>query len=398
MTETEQPRRLRRTANKTDDEVEFSPAAAPLAEKLLEPARAILARYPAGRERSALLPLLHLVQTQEGFVSPNGVAFCAEVLGINKAQVGAVATFYTMYKRRPTGEYLVSVCTNTLCNVMGGQEVYDTLVEHLGVGHDETTDDGRITLEHAECLAACDYAPVVTVNYDFAIDQATPEAAVTMVEQLRAGERPMPSRGARICSLREMSMQLAGFPDPRAEALADGPAGPPSLRGVTLAQEHGVAVAGFDPETPLPKTKPSPREENNRGVVATAARKAARAVKSAAGAVAEAVEHRRDHAGKTTETGDVKDPQVRTAEQRNPTADTPGEPATPADGGPPPTTDQGAAVEATGTAGNEPAGDAKPAGDAGRGGIVDDNVATERSGTAQDNPGWTNVPPSEEKK
>jgi NADH-quinone oxidoreductase subunit E len=382
----------------TDIDVEFSPAAAPLAEKLLEPARAILARYPAGRERSALLPLLHLVQTQEGFVSPNGVAFCAEVLGINKAQVGAVATFYTMYKRRPTGEYLVSVCTNTLCNVMGGQEVYDTLVEHLGVGHDETTDDGRITLEHAECLAACDYAPVVTVNYDFAIDQATPDAAVTMVEQLRAGERPMPSRGARICSLREMSMQLAGFPDPRAEALADGPAGLPSLRGVTLAQEHGIAVAGFDPETPLPKTKSSPREENNRGVVATAARKAAQAVKSAAGAVIEAVEHRRDHAGKTTDTGDVKDPQVRTAEQRNPTADTPGEPAAPADSGPPPTSAQGAAVEETGTAGNEPAGDAKPAGDAGRGGIVDENVATERSGTAQDNPGWTNVPPSEEKK
>ncbi|HEY7271561.1 MAG TPA: NADH-quinone oxidoreductase subunit NuoE [Actinoplanes sp.] len=366
-------------------QVEFSPAAAPLAEKLLEPARAIIARYPVGRERSALLPLLHLVQTQEGFVSPNGVAFCAEVLGINKAQVGAVATFYTMYKRRPTGEYLVSVCTNTLCNVMGGQEVYDSLSEHLGVGHDETTDDGRITLEHAECLAACDYAPVVTVNYDFAIDQATPDAAVTLVEQLRAGERPALSRGARICSLREMSMQLAGFPDPRTEALADGPAGPPSLRGATLAQEHGIAVAGFDPETPLPKTKPSPREENKPGPVTTAARKAAKAVKSAAGAVAEAVEHRRDHAGKTTDTGDVKDPEVRTAEVRNPTGDTPGKPVA-----------EGAVSE--GVAGSEPAGDAKPAGDAGRGSIVDDNVTTERSDAGQANPGWTNVPPDEEKK
>ena len=240
--------------------MEFSRAAAPLAEKLLEPAREILARYPVGRERSALLPLLHLVQTEEGFVSPAGVAFCAEVLGINKAQVGAVATFYTMYKRRPTGDYLVSVCTNTLCNVMGGQEVYDELVEHLGVGHDETTSDGKITLEHAECLAACDYAPVVTVNYDFAIDEATPEAAVAMVEQLRAGERPTPLRGSRICSLREMSMQLAGFADERTDALADGPAGPATLRGVTLAQEHGVAVAGFNPDTPITKTKPA-REE-----------------------------------------------------------------------------------------------------------------------------------------
>src|SRR5690349_23958048 len=173
---------------------DFSPAALPLAEKLLDPALEIIARYPAGRSRSALLPLLHLVQTSEGHVSPAGVAFCAEILGINKAQVGAVATFYTMYKRRPTGEYLVSVCTNTLCNVLGGQEVYDELVEHLGVGHDETTADGRITLEHAECLAACDYGPVVTVNYDFTVDNTTPESAIELVEGLRQGREQTPSR------------------------------------------------------------------------------------------------------------------------------------------------------------------------------------------------------------
>src|ERR1044071_2183926 len=173
----------------SESTIEFSPAAAPLAERVLFRSREIIARYPEGRSRSALLPLLHLVQTEEGHVSPSGVAFCAEVLGINKAQVGAVATFYTMYKRRPTGEYLVSVCTNTLCNMMGGQEVYDELVEHLGVGPDETTGDGKITLEHAECLAACDYAPVVTVNYDFTLDEATPESTVGMVEQLRSGEQ-----------------------------------------------------------------------------------------------------------------------------------------------------------------------------------------------------------------
>src|SRR3954452_20436495 len=180
----------------SDSTMEFTAAAAPLAEKLLAPALEIIARYPEGRGRSARLPLLHLVQTEGGQVRPGGVAFCAEVLGINKAQVGAVATFYTMYKRRPTGEYLVSVCTNTLCNVLGGQEVYDGLVEHLGVGHDETTADGKITLEHAECLAACDYAPVVTVNYDFAVDNTTPQAAADLVDQLRDGRRPMPSRGA----------------------------------------------------------------------------------------------------------------------------------------------------------------------------------------------------------
>jgi len=213
-------------------------------------AREIIARYPADRSRSALLPLLHLVQSEEGYVSPAGVEFCAEVLGLNKAQVGAVATFYTMYKRKPTGDYLVSVCTNTMCNVLGGQEVYDTLAEHLGVGHDETTGDGKITLEHAECLAACDYGPVMTVNYDF-FDNIDPQGALGVVEELRAGGRPMPTRGARLCTLKEMAVQLAGFADEREGAVADGGPGEPTLRGVRLAEQHGISVPGFDPNTPI---------------------------------------------------------------------------------------------------------------------------------------------------
>ncbi len=214
----------------SDTQLIFSAPAAPLAEKLLDPAREILLRYPEGRERSALLPLLHLVQAEEGYVSPAGVAFCAEVLGISKAQVGAVATFYTMYKRRPTGDWLVSVCTNTMCNVLGGQEVYDALTEHLGVGHDETTADGTVTLEHAECLAACDYGPVMTVNYEF-FDRVDRDAAVGLVDRLRAGERPAPTRGARLCTLKEMSVQLAGFADPRDGFVGDGPAGDPATGG-----------------------------------------------------------------------------------------------------------------------------------------------------------------------
>src|SRR5439155_17191035 len=112
-----------------------------------ERARAIVARYPAGRERSALLPLLHLVQAEQGYVSPEGIGFCAEVLGLTRAQVAAVATFYTMYKRRPAGDWLVSVCTNTMCGVQGGDRTFQALSAELGVGHDETTADGRITLE-----------------------------------------------------------------------------------------------------------------------------------------------------------------------------------------------------------------------------------------------------------
>ena len=214
-------------------------------------AKEIIARYPEGKERSALLPLLHLVQSVEGYVSPAGIAFCAEQLGLQKANVGAVASFYTMYKRRPTGDYLVSVCTNTMCNVLGGQAVYDTLSDRLGVGHDETTPDGKITLEHAECLAACDYGPVMTVNYDF-FDGVTPEGAVDVVERLKNGERPQPSRGARLCTLKEMSLQLAGFPDDREGAVADGVPGDPTLAGLRLAQRHGISPKGFDIDTPIP--------------------------------------------------------------------------------------------------------------------------------------------------
>jgi NADH-quinone oxidoreductase subunit E len=216
-----------------------------------ERARQIIARYPEGRERSALLPLLHLVQSEEGYVSPAGVAFCADVLGLTKAEVGAVATFYTMYKRRPTGDWLVSVCTNTMCGVLGGDAVFRTLSEYLGVGHDETTEEGTITLEHAECLAACDYAPVLTVNYEF-FDKVEPDTALVLVKQLENGERPRPSRGARLCTLREMSVQLAGFAEDREGAVADGPAGEPTLAGNRLAERHGISVAGFDPTTPIP--------------------------------------------------------------------------------------------------------------------------------------------------
>src|SRR5215470_15864146 len=167
-------------------------------------ARAIIARYPADRSRSALLPMLHLVQAEQGRVTPAGIAFCAEMLGLTKAEVGAVATFYTMYKRRPTGDWLVSVCTNTMCGVLGGDAAFKALSDHLGVGHDETTTDGKITLEHAECLAACDYAPVMTVNYEF-FDKVDPDSAQEIVEALQRGELPVPTRGAPLCTFAEAS-------------------------------------------------------------------------------------------------------------------------------------------------------------------------------------------------
>ena len=184
----------------------------PISDETRETAQRIVARYP--RPRSALLPLLHLVQSDEGYVSPDGVAFCADVLGLSKAEVGGVATFYTMYKRRPCGDFLVSVCTNLSCQLTGGEEIYARLKERLGVGHDETTADGTFTLEHAECLAACDYAPVVTVNYEF-YDNMTPETAETLVDALAAGDRPAPTRGEPLRTFKEVERQLsgAGVPD-----------------------------------------------------------------------------------------------------------------------------------------------------------------------------------------
>jgi NADH-quinone oxidoreductase subunit E len=138
-----------------------------------------------------------------------------------------------------------------MCDVLGGRRVYDMLSEYLNVGHDETTADGKITLEHAECLAACDYGPVMTVNYDF-FDKVDVEGALGIVTELQQGKRPQPSRGARLCTLKEMSLQLAGFSDERPGAVADGLAGEPTLRGNRLAEQAGVAVAGYDPSTPIP--------------------------------------------------------------------------------------------------------------------------------------------------
>jgi NADH-quinone oxidoreductase subunit E len=214
-------------------------------------AAAIISRYPEGQGRSALLPMLHLVQSVQSQITPDGIAFCADQLGLTKAQVAAVATFYTMYKRTPTGEYLVSVCTNTLCGMLGGDEIFAALKDELGIGNNETTADGKITLEHAECLAACDYGPVVTVNYDF-YDDMTPDKAGELVGDLKAGRRPQPTRGPRLCSLKEMAIQLAGFADDRDGAVAEGLPGAPTLRGLRLAEQAGVTAPSYDPKAPIP--------------------------------------------------------------------------------------------------------------------------------------------------
>jgi NADH-quinone oxidoreductase subunit E len=214
------------------------PVVEPFSAETLAELQQIVARYP--QARSALLPMLHLVQSVEGRVTARGIEVCAEILGISAAEVAGVATFYTMYKRRPVGDYHVGVCTNTLCAVMGGDAIFERLKDHLGVGNDETTpDDGTgrtITLEHVECNAACDYAPVVMVNWEF-LDNMTPRSATDLVDDLRAGREVHATRGARLCTWREAERVLAGFPDGRAD---EGPAaGPASLLGLRIARANG---------------------------------------------------------------------------------------------------------------------------------------------------------------
>jgi NADH-quinone oxidoreductase subunit E len=206
-----------------------------LRSRLSADAAEIIARYP--RPRSALMPLLHLVQAEQGYITEDGITFCAEQLGLAEAEVTAVASFYTMYKREPVGEYHVGVCTNSLCAVMGGDAIFADLREHLGVGNDEATPDGKVSLEHLECNAACDYAPVVMVNWEF-FDNMTPRSARDLVDGLRTGADVAPTRGApRLCTWKQASRILAGFPD--GQAAQGHTAGDASLAGLRKAKEQG---------------------------------------------------------------------------------------------------------------------------------------------------------------
>ena len=194
-------------------------------------AAAIIARYP--QPHSALLPLLHLVQAEDGYLTGAGIGFCASQLDLTPAEVTAVATFYSMYRRTPTGEYLVGVCTNTLCAIMGGDAILETLESELGVHPGQTTDDGLITLEHIECNAACDYAPVVMVNWEF-FDNQTPSSATELVAALRAGQTVTPTRGAALCRFRQTARTLAGLGD---DAVDDSGPGEPTLAGLRAARD-----------------------------------------------------------------------------------------------------------------------------------------------------------------
>lgn len=224
--------------------------------ELREKAHELVDRYPVSR--SALLPLLHLVQSQDGYLSDDGITECAELLGLTKAEVMGVATFYTMYKREPLGRHLVSVCTNFSCKVRGSQEVYDRLVDKLGVGHDQTTGDGMFTLEHAECLGNCEGAPILSIDY-YNYEAMTPDGAEDLLDRVAAGEVPPPTRGTPPPGIRVIQHRLAGVgPHPddtdRGEVLGfarafDGGRPPPVAAEVGPEVEVQVVTSEFSDES-----------------------------------------------------------------------------------------------------------------------------------------------------
>jgi NADH-quinone oxidoreductase subunit E len=216
-------------------------------------AEQILARYP--QRRSALLPLLHLVQSVDGYVSPRGIDLCAALLGLTGAEVSGVATFYSQFKRHPNGKYTVGVCTNTLCAIMGGDQIWDSVSDHLDIGHDETTADGMVTLERIECNAACDYAPVVMANWEF-FDNQTPASTNQLVDDLRSGVPVSPTRGpSKLCDFKQVSRVLAGFPDGLADEGVG--AGPASLQGLKLARAQSAAAGPRQPSDSAQVDAPS---------------------------------------------------------------------------------------------------------------------------------------------
>ncbi len=196
-------------------------------------------RYP--QARSALLPMLHLVQSEEGYVSPEGIAACAATVGLSTAEVAAVSTFYTMYKRRPAGKHHIGVCTNTMCAVLGGDALWDAVSTHAGARHDEISASGTFDLERIECQAACTHAPVMTVDWEF-FDRMTPDDAIAVLDQLEAGEEVVSTRGPVVRGFRAASRTISGIDDDG--LTGDGAAADElMLANLRAAAERGVGPA-----------------------------------------------------------------------------------------------------------------------------------------------------------
>ena len=224
----------------------------PLSDQTLARAEELIARYP--QRRSALLPILFLLQAEDGYVSPAGVAQAAQLLGLTKAEVGAVATFYTMFRRRPVGKYLVSVCKTLPCQLRGSREISAAIAERLDVPLGGTDQSGMVTIEEVECLAACDGAPVVQVNTENYERLSTSEA-MELLESLLRDEVPPPTFAADGSvtepSTAALHWRLAGLGDPPA-AFGGTAAAAPEAPAASADGQPGEQRIGREPSPPEP--------------------------------------------------------------------------------------------------------------------------------------------------
>lgn len=215
-------------------DIDWSDQSSAITETTIAEMRELASRYPLAR--SALIPMLHLVQSVDGRISPAGVRACVEILGVPQAQVIGVATFYTQFRRHRGGKHHIGVCRTALCAVMGGDEIMEAMVDHLGIEDGQVTADGQFSLEAIECNAACDYAPVMMVDWEF-MDNMTPDRAVQVVNELADGRQVHSTRGPVLPGWAANERMLAGFDDGLAD---EGPsAGEASLAGLRVAQRNG---------------------------------------------------------------------------------------------------------------------------------------------------------------
>ena len=236
----------------------------PLSDQTLTRAEELIARYP--QRRSALLPILFLLQAEDGYVSPAGVAQAAGLLGLTKAEVGAVATFYTMFRRRPVGKYLVSVCKTLPCQLRGSRDISEAMARRLDVPLGGTDEGGMVTVEEVECLAACDGAPVVQVNTEN-YERLSKEEALELLDALLRDEVPPPTFAADGSvtepSTAALHWRLAGLGDPpaafggTAAASAEPSASAPEGSG---EPQRGAPVDRGQPAERSVGREPSPPE------------------------------------------------------------------------------------------------------------------------------------------
>jgi NADH-quinone oxidoreductase subunit E len=144
----------------------------------------LLASYPPGRQRSAMVPMLLYAQDEVGHVSKELIDEVARRVGVEPLRVEEVASYYSMLHRQPLGKHHVQICTNISCLLTGGAELWEHACKKLGIGHKEVTADGQISLEEVECIGACSWAPAMQVNYEFHHDM-TPEKLDRLLDSLR---------------------------------------------------------------------------------------------------------------------------------------------------------------------------------------------------------------------